>query len=64
MSKCRKKYDGIKAIVVKQLATNLGYTTDYIRQCLSGNVDNKSATEVKKEYERLYKAVNNVLIKS
>lgn len=63
MSKSRKKYDGTKAIVIKQLSAKLEFTPDYIRKCLRGDSDAPSAEEVKREYNRLYKEINNILIK-
>lgn len=61
MSKNRKKYDGAKALVIKQLSADMGYTPDYIRKCVRGDVDNESSQEVVKEYTRRYKAICNAL---
>lgn len=61
MGKNRKKYDGTKALVIKQLTKKFEYTTDYIRKCIRGDADSIYADEVRKEYNRLYKAIDNVL---
>lgn len=59
--KNRKKYDGKKALVVNELAEKYGITSMYVRQILRGDAgDTEVAEAVKKEFPRLYKAINNV----
>lgn len=59
--KSRKKYDGMRALVVNELAEKYGITAMYVRQILRGDAgDTEVAEAVKKEYPGLYKAVENV----
>lgn len=58
--KNRKKYDGRKALIVKQLAKSFGVSESYVRMAINSDVSNLTTEEMKKEYKRLYSAVSNV----
>jgi len=58
--KSRKKYDGKKAIVIKELAERYQVTEGYVRIALRGDMDNETTREIVKDYNRLYKALENV----
>lgn len=58
--KSRKKYDNVKALVIKEVAQAFEVTEAYVRLALNGNKDNETTDAMKKEYNRLYKAVEKV----
>lgn len=59
--KSRKKYDSARALVIKQVAESFKVSEAYVRMALNGTKDNQTTDAIKKEYKRLYKAIENVL---
>lgn len=59
--KNRKKYDGRKALVVKELANQYEYSPDYIRKCINGDRESEVAEEIKREYKRLYRSLEKIV---
>jgi len=62
-SKSRKKYDSAKALVVKQLASSLKISESYVRMALNDTVKNETADTIRKEFNRLYREISNLLNK-
>lgn len=59
--KSRKKYDGRKALIVKQLAVSFKVSESYVRMAINSDVNNLTTEDIKKEYKRLMAAINNIL---
>lgn len=59
--KSRKKYDVKKTLIVKQLVEHFGKSESYIRMAINNTVSNLTTEEIKKEYDRLYKAIDKIL---
>jgi len=57
MNDLQKKYDSIRALVVKKIANNHNCTTSFVRQCIKENSDKRSimADDIRKEFEINYK---------
>lgn len=62
-SKSRKKYDSAKALVVKQLASSLKISESYVRMALNDTVKNETGDTIRKEFNRLYREISNLLNK-
>lgn len=59
--KSRKKYDAKSAFVIKQLAISYEVTDVFVRLAVRGDRDSETAVQIKKEYNRLMKAIDNAL---
>ncbi len=62
-SKSIKKYDGIRAISVKQLAKKHEVTEDFVRKSINGDAQSDTAVQILKEYRKLYKELEETLKK-
>jgi len=60
MSKSRKENRNQKALVVKKLSEHFGVSLSYVYGSVKGDFKNETAEEIKKEYNRLMKAIDNV----
>lgn len=58
--KSRKKYNAKSALIVKQLAGKYEVSEAFVRMSISGDRVSETAELIKKDYNRLYKAIDNV----
>lgn len=63
ISKSRKKYDAVRALVVQQLARKYEITDTYVRQIVRGDGAGELADEIQKEYRKLYQELQKTLNK-
>lgn len=55
-----KKRNEYNQSVVNQLSKKYRITDDYVRKCLSGVRDNKTADEIKKDYNKAVNALKKM----
>lgn len=58
--KSKIKINGRKALVINEVAKLHGVTTQYVRVALKGEQQNDTTELLVKDYNRLYKALENV----
>ena len=58
--KSKIKINGRKALVINEVAKMHKVTTQYLRIALRGEQQNEKTEMLRKDYNRLYKAVENV----
>lgn len=58
--KSKIKINGRKALVINEVAKMHKVTTQYVRIALRGEQQNETTEMLRKDYNRLYKAVENV----
>lgn len=61
ITKTTKKYDGVRALVVKQLAQRHGVTDAFVRQALRREKHSETAQQIRAAYQTLYKEVERTL---
>jgi len=49
-----------KALIIYRLSQQFQVTDRYVRMAVRGDVKNENAEEIKREYNRLMKAIDNV----
>ena len=64
MKDLQKKYDSIKSLVIKKIATNHNCTTSFVRQCIKENSDKHSilANDIRIEFEVTYLKATKALL--
>ena len=64
MKDLQKKYDSIKSLVIKKIASKHNCTTSFVRQCIKENSDKHSilANDIRKEFEITYLKATKALL--
>ena len=57
MKELEKKYDCLRTLVIKKIASNYNCTTSFVRQCIKENSDKHSllAGDIRKDFVAMYK---------
>ena len=63
MDKSTKKNNSFNSAVINALSDKHGFTTRFIRQCLTGDRNSLTADTIRKEYKTLVKEVEEILKK-
>lgn len=62
-TKNRKKYDTMRAMVVKELAKKYEVSDSFVRMAVNGDRVSETAEAIKKEFAQLTKDISNLLNK-
>lgn len=62
-SKQKNKYDGLKALCVKNTAEEFECTEAYVRMCIAGTTNNGRVDEINKYFQKKYKELSIALNK-
>lgn len=59
-----KKYDALKALIVKKLAEKYEVEPAFVRMSINGDRESETAVEIKKEFAKQYQKLNTTLTES
>ena len=55
------KYDAIRAIIIKKVASKHQVSVEFVRMSIKGDRDSATALEIKKEYTEAYQSMKENL---
>lgn len=59
--KSTKKYDAVKALVIKKLAVQHEVTEGFVRQAVNEDKHSETAEQIKKDYRTMYAKLQSTL---